>query len=181
MTKSEIEKDLQGKGNFVQIDHLNRFLKEHHLSIDTRKFIFLKLASLYEGSKLFGEAAKMYENAAGMSLTFAEKIKHYMVETDMYVKLGAFDRIDQAVKKALSEANSKEREDIQVSLKQMFKAQAAALESEMKRNHAVKFYERILDMKLSDQERRESKEKLLDLYKKTGKLHEALVLEKSLG
>ena len=83
-----------------------------------------------------------------------------------------------AIRSAL---NSKEREDIQVSLKQMFKAQAAALESEMKRNHAVKFYERILDMKLSDQERRESKEKLLDLYKKTGKLHEALVLEKSLG
>src|SRR3972149_6323145 len=109
MTKSEIERDLQGKGNFVQIDHLNRFLKDHQLSMDTKKFIFLKLASLYENSKLFGEAAKMYDNAASISLTFSEKIKHYTKAAETHVKLGAFDRVEESVRKAMSEANSRER------------------------------------------------------------------------
>jgi len=108
MTKSEIERDLQGKGNFVQIDHLNRFLKDHPLSMDTKKFIFLKLASLYESSKLFGETAKAYDNAASISLTFAEKIKHYTKAAESYARLGAFDRIDEAMRKAMSEANSRE-------------------------------------------------------------------------
>src|SRR3990172_5371295 len=102
MTKSEIERDLQGKGNFVQIDHLNRFLKDHSLSMDTKRFIFLKLASLYESSKLFGETAKAYDNAASVSLTFVEKIKHYTKAAEAYAKLGDFSKVDEAVRKAMS-------------------------------------------------------------------------------
>jgi len=181
MTKSEIEKDLQGKGNFVQIDHLNRFLKDHQLSMDTKKFIFLKLASLYEASKLFGETAKAYENAASLSLTFAERIKHYTKAAEYYAKLGDFNRVDEAVRKAMAEANSKEREDIQATVKMIYKNQAAQLESEMKRSNAARFYEKLLDMRLSDQERREIKERLAELYRKLGRLQEALTLEKSLG
>jgi len=178
MTKSEIEKDLQGKGNFVQIDHLNRFLKDHSLSMDTKKFIFLKLASLYEASKLFGETAKAYDNAASVSLTFVEKIKHYTKAAESYARLGAFDRVDEAVRKAMAEANSRERDDLQTTIKMMYKAQAVSLESEMKRSHAVKFYEKLLDMRLSDQERREIREKLSDLYQKLGKLHEFQALQR---
>ncbi len=181
MTKSEIEKSLQGKGNFVQIDHLNRFLKEHQLSMDTKKFIFLKLASLYEASKLYGETAKAYDNAASVSLTFAEKIKHYTKAAESYVRLGALDRVDEAVRKAMVEANTREREEIQATVKMMYKAQAAALEAELKRNQAVKFYEKLLNMRLSDQERKEVRERLLGLYRKLGKLHEALALEKGLS
>ena len=181
MTKSEIERDLQGKGNFVQIDHLNRFLKDHPLNMDTKKFIFLKLASLYEASKLFGETAKAYDNAASISLTFAEKIKHYTKAAESYARLGAFDRIDEAMRKAMSEANSREREDIQATIKMMYKTQATQLESEMKRSHAVKFYEKLLDMRLSDQERRDIREKLSDLYVKLGKLNEYQALKRSLS
>ncbi len=38
MTKTEIENFLRGKGDFVQIDHLGRFLKEP-IAMDTKKFI----------------------------------------------------------------------------------------------------------------------------------------------
>lgn len=180
MTKSEVENELKGKGVFVQIDHLNRFLKEP-IGIDMKKFVFIKLASLYETGKLLGETAKMYDNAASVSIAFAEKIKNYMKAVEFYVKLGAFDRVEQGVRKAIGEANSKERDEINVSLKMMYKEQAKTLENEQKRNQALKFYEKLLEMRLSEQERRETKESLLDLYRKTGKLHEALVLEKSLG
>jgi len=179
MTKSEIEKDLQGKGNFVQIDHLNRFLKDHQLSMDTKKFIYLKLASLYEGSKLFGETAKSYDNAAGVSLTFAEKIKHYTKAAEAYARLGDFNRVDEAIRKAMAEANIRERGEIQEIMKQVFKTQAQVLEKDLKRSHAVKFYEKLLDMRLSDQERQEVRAKLSDLYGKLGKLHELQDLKRS--
>ena len=178
MTKSEIEQELSGKGTFVQIDDLNRLLKEP-IGIDMKKFIFLKLSSLYEEGKLLGEAAKMYENAASLSIAFAEKINNYMKAVEFYVKLGSFDRVEETMRKAMGEANSREKDEIQISLKQMVKARAEELESEMKRSHAVKFYERLLEMRLSDQERREVKERLLDLYRKLGKFHEALAIEKS--
>jgi len=181
MTKSEIEQDLQGKGNFVQIDHLNRFLKNHQLSIDTKKFIFIKLAFLYDASKLFGEAAKAYDNAASVSLTFAEKIRHYTSAAEFYARLGAFDRVDEAVRKALAEANSKEREDLQATIKMMYKAHAHSLEAEMKRSHAVKFYEKLLDMRLSDSERKDIKDKLSDLYQKLGRLQEFQALKRGLS
>ena len=180
MTKSEIEQFLQDKGNFVQIDHLGRFLKEP-VALDTKKFIFLKLATLYEKAKMLNESAKMYENAAGLSIAFAEKIKHYMKEVELYAKLGTFDKVEQAAKKAMAQANSREREEITTSVKIFYKEQAKVCETELKRNQAVRFYEKILEMRISEQEKIEIKEKLLELYKKLGKLHEYLALEKSLN
>lgn len=180
MTKTEIEQFLKGKGDFVQIDHLGRFLKEH-LSIDTKKFVFLKLADLYEKARMLNEAAKMCDNAAELSIAFVEKIKHYMKETELYAKLGAFDRVEQAMKKAMSQANSREKEDIYFSVKQFYKEQAKVCEKMLKRNQAVRFYEKILEMRISGQERKEIKEKLLELYKKLGKLHEYSAMEKSFG
>jgi tetratricopeptide (TPR) repeat protein len=181
MTKSEIEKDLQGKGNFVQIDHLNRFLKDHSLSMDTKRFIFLKLASFYEASKLYGETGKAYDNAASISLTFAERIKHYTKAAEAYARLGDFNRVDEAVRKAMAEANTRERQEVQDAMKQIYRAQAQALEAEQKRSHAVKFYEKLLDTRLSDQERQEVRGKLADLYGKLGKLHELQALKRGLS
>src|SRR6266498_806145 len=98
MTKSEIEQALQGKGDYVQIDHLGRFLKEN-IALDTKKFVFLKLAILYEKSKMLNDAAKMYDNAAELSIAFAEKIKHYAKEAELYARAGTFDKVEQAMKK----------------------------------------------------------------------------------
>ena len=47
MSKSEIEEVLNGKGDYVQMDYLAKFL-EKPLSMDMKKFIYLKLANLYE-------------------------------------------------------------------------------------------------------------------------------------
>jgi tetratricopeptide (TPR) repeat protein len=179
MTKSEIEQFLQGKGDYVQIDHLGRFLKEP-MALETKKFVFLKLAGLYEKAKMFDEAAKMYDNAAGLSIAFVEKIKHYMKETEFYAKLGAFDRVEQAMKKAMTQANFREQEEIRISVKMFYKEQAKVCEAELRRNQATRFYEKILEMRISEQERAEIGGKLLELYKSLGKIHEYRALEKSI-
>ena len=181
MTKTEIEKELEGKGDYVQIDHLGRFLKEPGVALDTKKFVFLKLAELYEKARMLNDAAKMYENAAELSIPFAEKIKHYMKETELYAKSGAFDRVEQAMKKAMSQANTREREEIKISVKMFYKEQARLSEAEGKRAQAVRFYEKILEMRISEQERAEIAERLLYLYKSLGRIREYQALEKSLG
>lgn len=179
MTKTEIEKDIQGKGNFVQIDHLTRFLREP-VAMETKKFIFLKLAELYESARILPDAAKMYDNAADLSIAYTEKIKYYLKEAETFSKLGAFDRVDIAMKKALSEANIREKEDIMFSIKQFYKTQAMVCEKEAKRNQAAKFYEKLLELRITDQERKEIKEKLMNLYKALGKVREAANIEKAL-
>ncbi len=180
MTKSEIEQFLKSKGDYVQIDHLGRFLKEP-LHMEIKKFVFLKLAVLYEKAKMFNEAAKMYNNVADLSIPFVEKINYHMKEAELYSRIGAFDRVELAMKKAMSQANSREKEEIYASVKQFYKEQAKANETLLKRNQAIKFYEKILEMRSSEQERAEIKQKLMDLYKKVGKLHEYSAVERSFG
>ena len=180
MTKTEIEKDLQGKGNFVQIDHLNRFLKEQ-LPMDTKKFIFIKLASLYESAKILTDAAKMYDNAAELAIPFAEKIEDYLKETSLYIKAGDFERAEQAMKKAMSQTVTlKDKEAIADSVKRFYREQAQASEKAEKRNHAIKLYEKILEFRVTDQERQEIKEKLMVLYNKVGKIHEYSNMERGM-
>ncbi len=72
MNKNEIEKFLIGKGDFVQIDHLARFLKDKNLPLDKKKFVCLKLAELYEKRNMFREAAKMHGSVAVASIVFSD-------------------------------------------------------------------------------------------------------------
>ena len=46
MSKTEVEAFLKGKGDFVQIDHLSRMVKERDLATDKKKFLYQKLAEL---------------------------------------------------------------------------------------------------------------------------------------
>lgn len=59
ISKSEIEEELQRKGDFVQIDYLTRFL-ESRISRDVKRFIYLKLAELYE-KELHEEIDSIYK------------------------------------------------------------------------------------------------------------------------
>ncbi len=168
MIKSEIEMELAGKGDFVQIDYLTRFLKEP-LTMDMKKFVFLKLTMLYEKVGMLEEAAKNYDNAAMVSIAFSEKINHHMKEAELYIKADDFEKADTAMKKAMSQANSTEKNEIYITIKDFYKKQAEAYEKNLKRVHAVKVYEKLLEMRISDLERKEIKDKLLEIYDKLGK------------
>ncbi len=168
MIKSEIEEELSDKGDFVQIDYLTRFLKEP-LTMDMKKFVFLKLAVLYEKIGMLKEAAKNYDSAAMVSIAFSEKINHYLKGAELYIKADDFEKADAAMKKAMSQANSIEKNEIYITIKDFYKQQAEAYEKNLKRASAAKVYEKLLEMRISDLERKEIKEKLLDIYEKLGK------------
>jgi tetratricopeptide (TPR) repeat protein len=177
MSKKDIEKELEGKGDFVQIDYLTKFLRENP-RIDIKKFVYLKLADIYEERGMFNEAAKMLNDAALISIAFSEKIKHYVKEAELYIKSGDFEKVDKAVNKARSNANASQKAEILFAIRDFYKRQAEIYEKEKRRNNASRIYEKLLQMKLSENEKQEIKEKLLELYEKLGKFKEYSVLEK---
>ena len=73
MTKAEIEIELQKKGDYVKIDYLTRLLEEKQLPIDRKKFVWLKLAEIYEQKGMLIEAGKMYNNIAVNSIILNDK------------------------------------------------------------------------------------------------------------
>lgn len=177
MSKQEIEKELQSKGDFVKIDYLTRFIKQEDPPIALKRFSYLKLAEVYGGKSLFSKSAKMFEYAASVSLTFSDKIKYLLKATEQYIKGGIFDKADYSMKKALSEANTKEKREIKIIVKQYYKKQAEIYEKEKRRNHALKIYEKLLEINLDDEEKQEVKEKLMFLYEKLGKLKDYFALK----
>ncbi len=178
MRKSEIEDFLKGKGDFVQIDHLTRFLKSN-VPMETKKFIYQKLSELYEKRGMLTEAAKMQDNAAIASLPTAEKLKLHIKETELYIQAGQFTRADEAMKKIFTLANATERNEIYIRIKEFYKKQAAVYDKEKRRNNAAKMYEKVLEMKISEGERQEIKEKLLVLYEQLGRVREYMTLKNS--
>ncbi len=171
MSKSDIEKEIAGMGEFVQIDHLSSFLKED-LPTDIRKFVMVKIAEIYEKKYMFGEAAKIYNNLSLISIPFKEKIGWYVKEAELYIKGGSFREADAATHKALSQASAFEKNDILFSIKQFYKRQGEAYEKGMRRNNATLVYEKLLELSTTEAEKREVRTKLMSLYEKLGKFRE---------
>lgn len=176
MSKSEIEEELEGKGDFVQIDYLTKFMLEK-MGFDLKRFVCFKLAEIYERKGMLNDAAKMFENIALLSIAFSEKIKYYVKMVELYIRAGFFDKADSAMRKALNQANEQQKYDIYFSIKDFYKQQAEVYEKELKRNHAAKVYEKLLEMNISDFEKEEIRKKLLNLYDKLGKFKEYSILE----
>lgn len=179
MNKKEIEDFLKDKGDFVQIDHLTRFLTRDKPPLEKRKFVFEKLAEIYERKRMFNEAAKMWNNIAIAGLTFKEKVQSYVKEAELYIKGGKLDEADESVKKAIGEAHGPERDNVLKIVKEFYKQQASVYEKENRRAQAVRVYEKLLQMNITPQERQEIKDKLLPLYEKLGKVKEYFILKKS--
>lgn len=170
-TRAQIEEDLKGNGDFVKIDHLNRFLKDAD-SLDTKKFILAKLANIYEAKGFFSDAAKNYDAAAEIVATFKEKIEFYMKETELYVKLGQFEIADAVFKKAYAFGNTREKLDCQAKYAQFYYVEAEKHEKAMRIRKAAEVYEKIYSMTSIEERRLEAKKKLLELYNKLGNMKE---------
>ena len=178
MSKVDIEKELEKKGDYVKIDYLDRLIKDKNLPLDKKKFAYAKLSEIYEKKGMFIDSAKMANNIALMSHTFADKIKWHVRETEQYIKAGVFERADEALKKALGETVDKERDNVYNTIKEFYKTQAEAHVKSNKRAQAVRTYEKFLQMRLNETERHETKEKLIKLYESTGRLKEYFTLTK---
>jgi tetratricopeptide (TPR) repeat protein len=179
MTKVEIEKELSGKGDYVLIDNITRFAKES-IPTDTRKFIYTRLADIYEKRNMFADAADIYGKLADMSITSAEKGNNFVKETENYIKAGFFDKADLSIKKIISVIKATERPKIMISIKEFYKNQAKNYEKEKRRSLAVKTYEKLLTLNISENEKSEINQRLLGLYKELGMVGQYMAMSKKL-
>jgi tetratricopeptide (TPR) repeat protein len=179
MTKVEIEKELVNQGDYVQIDNITRFLKEN-IPTDIKRFVYLKLVTIYEKRAMFGDAALIYEKLVEISLSKSEKVNYFTRAAECYIKAGFFDKADLAVKKAVNEATIAEKAKITNSIKDFYKNQAQTYENERRRNNAVRTYEKMLALNYSDAEKKEINQKLSDLYKNLGMIDKYMAMQKKL-
>ena len=177
MSKSDIERELKGKGDFVQIDYLTRFLGQKP-PLHEKKFAFMKLIEIYETKKMFNDVAKIYSNLAILALSAPERVEALVKETKAYIQGGRFDEADAVMRRAMDEVPIVKKADIYEDIKKFYSQQAGEYGREAKRNHAIKVYEKLLSMKISDSERNEIKGKLLALYEQLGKFRESSALER---
>ena len=171
VTRIQIEEDLKNKGDFVKIDHLNRFLKQAD-SLDTRKFVLMKLAAIYEDKGFFIDAAKNIGSAAEIAITYKEKIDLYMKEAAFYVKLGSFELADKTFQKVMSLCTARERVDMQAKYVQFYYNEAQDHEKAIRNRRAADFYEKLSSMPYQTINRIELKQKLLELYNKLGRIRD---------
>ncbi|MFH1503179.1 MAG: hypothetical protein ABIE36_00795 [Candidatus Diapherotrites archaeon] len=173
MSKSEIEKELREKGDFVQIDYLTKFIDKKP-AIHIKKFALMKLIEIYENKRMFNDVARMYEQLAINSLSYPERVDYFVKEAEYYIKAGYFEKADSAMRRAIELSTIIKKAEIYNNIKNVYKKQAEICEKESKRNNAVKIYEKLLIMKISDSERGEIKQKLLILYEQLGKFGKKL-------
>jgi len=180
MTKVELEKELYGKGDFVLIDNITRFLKQQSLPVDTKKFLYKKLIEIYKRRNMFSEVAILYCKLAEFATTFSEKMENYIWEAENYIKAGNFESADIAIKKAITEASPSEKNAILFNLKKFYQNQANTYEIERRRSSALKTYEKMYRMSIFKSEKKDIEKKLLQLYKDFGMIREFMGMKEKL-
>jgi tetratricopeptide (TPR) repeat protein len=177
MTKVEIEKELEGKGDYVLIDNITRFLKEN-IPTDVRRFVYLKLVVIYERRNMFFEAANIYGNLSDIAISESDRNNYLNKEAQSYIQAGFFEKADAAITKM--RVKELERRNIMASMTEFYKKQAELYEKEKRRNKAMKTYEKILTMNISEAEKNEINLKLMMLYRELGMIDEYMKMKNRL-
>ncbi len=178
-TPGEIEKRIEGQGDFVKMSYLQRALNSR-LGLDARKFVLLRLAGIYEDRKMFMEASKSIRDAAEINVTFRDKIRDFMKSVELSIRGGDYLEADRTFAKALALGNSLEKLEMKGNFKNYYLNQAKFLLNKDKRKHSKEIYERILALDLDIGERRQVQKILLGLYEKLGMVREFYSLKKTL-
>lgn len=178
VTRKEIEEKLAVSGDYVKMDVLQRCLKQQ-LDFDTRKFVLLTLASIYEGRKMYLEAGKLMRNAAEINTTFSGKMTDFVKSMELYVLGGNYEESDVSYNKALACGDGMQKTRIKERRKEIYKMVAKDLIVKDKRKHAMETYEKLLEIDLTLEEKNEVKNSLMGLYEKLGKISEYYSLKRS--
>ncbi len=179
LTKKEIEAKLSSVGDYVKMDYLQSCLKKQ-LDFDTKRFVLLKLSSIYESSKMYLEAGKLMRIAADINTTFEGKTNDFVKSVELFIKSGNYNEADISFNKAMALANERQKVGIKIKIKDFYKSHSRDLISKDKRKHAMEAYEKILTLDLDPIEKKEVQSNLLDLYQKLGKITDYYSLKKNI-
>lgn len=178
--RKDIEARLASMGDYVKIDYLGGLLK-NNLDYDTRRFVLVKLASLYKDKGMLAEAARLVGNAAEINTTYEGMVNDYTKAMELFIRGNHFDESDTPFNKAIASANNeKQKMAIRVKRKDFIKLQAEELMKKDKRKNAMLAYEKLNSMpELSADEKSKVQDILAGLYEKLGKVREFYGIKKN--
>lgn len=181
ITRREIEEKVSKMGDYVKIDYLERCLKQN-LDFDTKKFVMIQLAKIYETKNMFSEAGKLMKNAADINTTFKGKTSDFLKSTELFIKGGDFDEAEMSFKRALASCGTEnEKVEVKNNVREFYKIQAQSYLKKDKRKHAMQTYEKILSsFEVNSEEKSKIQKELLELYSKLGKVKEYYNLKSSM-
>jgi len=171
VTRQEIEDSIKGKDSLIKIDYLKRYLRQAD-SMDIKRFILLNLAAANESRGLLNDAVKNVASAGDISITYREKRELYMKEVSLWIKVGDFIMAEKAFHKAISYGSELERVEMQSLYEDTFMAMGKNYEDSGKFRKALEIYERLSQMTKTANRKLETREKLLHLYGKLGRIRE---------
>ena len=177
-TIEEIEEKLEEMNTDLnKVSYLESALKATSFSFEIKRFIWGELSRLYEDRKMFERAARAMANKAGVEPMFKDKVNSYVTAAELFAKIGKVDDADDMFLRASRDANEEQKMRVRLARKNIYLVSAKELESKGKKASAVKFYEKLIKMRLEDVEKDEIKERLLEIYKALAMFREAKLLE----
>ena len=164
-------------GDYVKMDYLQSCMKKN-FEINTRKFVIVKLAGIYEVRKMYLDAGKLLRISAEISTSFQGKITDFVRSGELFIKAGNFAEADFSFDKAYALADSSEKNQIKENEKEFYKTQAVVYLTKGQRKHAMDTYEKLLKLDLSFEDKKKVQESLLELYNRLGKVREYFNLKR---
>lgn len=171
------EKLLGMRTNLNKEDYLESAFKKD-LSIEIKKFILATLSELYELDKMYSKAAKAMSNKARFDTTFSDKISSYKKSAELFCKIGSIEDAEDMFSRAFRESNEVKKLEIIKFRKELYLISAEKLENLGKKSNALRFYEKLINMKLDVSEKERVKGKLVKIYSLLGRFKEAELISK---
>ena len=163
--------------DLIKMEYLESVLKMNEFGMDVRKFVFFNLGDLYAKRLMYEKAAKAFYSKSGFDSTYREKIDSLMKAGEQFARAGNLISAEDMFARATREANGDQKKSIEVGKIQIFVKIAEEFEKKARMTNAVKFYEELLKMKVSDSDKAKIKAKLIDYYKRMGKFVDAKMVE----
>lgn len=159
-----------------KIIYLESALKVAASSFEVKRFLWAELAKLYEERKMFDRAALSLSNLASMEPMFKDRMDSYVMAAEMYSRVGKIAEADEMFVRAARDASDVDKKKVALARKNVYLKFATELDSKGKRASAVKFYERLIKMRLDEVEKSDILEKLKVSYNALGMFREARLL-----
>jgi len=166
-TRKEIEQKFLEMNDYLKMEYLKACLN-NELDFDTKKFILVKLAGLYEAKGMLIEAGKMMRAAGDINTSVGTKVSDFMKSAELFIRGGDYESADAMKKKAMAAVPKESAMEIERSIKEFYKIQAKICIENKKRKQAAGVYEKLLSMGLDEKEKKEVQENLLKIYEGLG-------------
>ena len=160
-----------------KLSYLESVLRVSGTTFEVKRFLYKRIANLYEDRKLFEKAARAMGNRAAIEVSPKEKLDSYICAAELFCKSGRVEDADEMFNRAMRDLDDSGKAKVQLARKNIYLLSAQSLEGHGKPVSALKFYERLVKTRLDNLEKQNVKVKLISMYRKLGRFKDAKLVE----